>query len=173
MNSQVRHSQIANHPTAIDTSLDLVAVSKPIATILQRALSGKEITEQEGTALFSSSGSDVAAIAQCADIIRQRTVGDSASFVITRNINFTNICYMGCKFCGFSKGKNDADAQLLSMQEIAKRAQQAWDRGATEVCIQGGLHPDLPPEQRTGRGEMQDLTEAERTIRGALGVHIL
>ena len=137
LNSQVRHSQIANHPTAIDTSLDLVAVSKPIATILQRALSGKEITEQEGTALFSSSGSDVAAIAQCADIIRQRTVGDSASFVITRNINFTNICYMGCKFCGFSKGKNDADAQLLSMQEIAKRAQQAWDRGATEVCIQG------------------------------------
>ncbi|MCJ8297489.1 MAG: 5-amino-6-(D-ribitylamino)uracil--L-tyrosine 4-hydroxyphenyl transferase CofH [Pseudomonadales bacterium] len=146
MNSQVRHSQIANHPTAIDASLDLVAVSKPIATILQRALAGEEITEQEGTALFSSSGSDVAAIAQCADLIRQRTVGDSASFVITRNINFTNICYMGCKFCGFSKGKNDADAQLLSMQEIAKRAQQAWDRGATEVCIQGGLHPDLPPE---------------------------
>lgn len=126
--------------------IDFSQVSDAVATILQRALAGIEITEHEGTQLFQSCGKDIAAIVRCADIIRQRSVGDKASFVITRNINFTNICYMGCKFCGFSKGKNDADAELLSMQEMAQRAQEAWDRGATEVCIQGGLHPDLPAD---------------------------
>jgi FO synthase len=126
--------------------LDLSKVSTPVADILQRALAGIEISEQEGTQLFQSTGHDVSAIAKCADLIRQKAVGNKASFVITRNINFTNICYMGCKFCGFSKSKNAADAELLSMQEIAMRAQQAWDKGATEVCIQGGLHPDLPSD---------------------------
>ena len=126
--------------------LDLSKVSTPVADILQRALAGIEISEQEGTQLFQSTSHDVSAIAKCADLIRQKAVGNKASFVITRNINFTNICYMGCKFCGFSKSKNAADAELLSMQEIAMRAQQAWDKGATEVCIQGGLHPDLPSD---------------------------
>jgi len=126
--------------------IDFSKVSSLVATILQEALAGIEISERQGTQLFQSTGHDITAIAQCADLIRQRSVGDKASFVITRNINFTNICYMGCKFCGFSKSKNASDAELLSMSEIATRAQQAWDRGATEVCIQGGLHPDLPAD---------------------------
>lgn len=121
-------------------------IQPQISAILNDALAGKEISEQQGVVLFQAQGADIAAIAQCADIIRQRCVGEQGSFVITRNINFTNICYMGCKFCGFAKNKTAADAQLLSMQEIAKRAQEAWDRGATEVCIQGGLHPDLPSD---------------------------
>jgi FO synthase len=121
-------------------------VQPQISDILNDALAGKEISEQQGIVLFQAQGADTTAIAQCADIIRQRSVGEQGSFVITRNINFTNICYMGCKFCGFAKNKTAADAQLLSMQEIAKRAQDAWDRGATEVCIQGGLHPDLPSD---------------------------
>ena len=107
--------------------IDFSEISDAVATILQRALAGFEITEHEGTQLFQSVGKDISAVVKCADIIRQRSVGDKASFVITRNINFTNICYMGCKFCGFSKGKNDADAELLSMQEMAQRAQEAWD----------------------------------------------
>ncbi|NQZ30663.1 MAG: 5-amino-6-(D-ribitylamino)uracil--L-tyrosine 4-hydroxyphenyl transferase CofH [Oceanospirillaceae bacterium] len=125
---------------------DKSKISFDIAEILEQALAGDEISEQQAVLLFQAEGVDIKAIAQCADTLRQRSVGDSASFVITRNINFTNICYMGCKFCGFSKSKNDPDAQLLSMQEIANRAQEAWDRGATEVCIQGGLHPDLPAD---------------------------
>jgi len=125
---------------------DWSGVQPPISAILNDALAGKEISEQQAVVLFQAQGDDTAAIAQCADIIRQRSVGEQGSFVITRNINFTNICYMGCKFCGFAKSKTAAGAQLLSMQEIAKRAQDAWDRGATEVCIQGGLHPDLPSD---------------------------
>lgn len=121
-------------------------ITAQTANILRNALAGSEISEAQGEHLFKCNGADVDAIAQCADILRQRAVGDDASFVITRNINFTNICYMGCKFCGFAQGKNSNTAEFLSMQEIAMRAQQAWDRGATEVCIQGGLHPDLEPD---------------------------
>jgi len=126
------------------TALDKGQVRPEIRRILDSALAGQEVSEQQGVVLFQAEGVDIEAIAQCADLLRQRSVGERASFVITRNINFTNICYMGCKFCGFSKSKTAPDAQLLSMQEIANRAQQAWDRGASEVCIQGGLHPDLP-----------------------------
>lgn len=125
---------------------DASKVSSDIANILVQALAGTEISEPQAVLLFQAQGAEIKAIAECADTLRQRSVGDSGSFVITRNINFTNICYMGCKFCGFSKSKTAADAQFLSMQEIANRAQQAWDRGATEVCIQGGLHPDLPSD---------------------------
>jgi 7,8-didemethyl-8-hydroxy-5-deazariboflavin synthase CofH subunit len=84
------------------------------------------------------------AVLAAADEVRHQRVGDAVSFVITRNINFTNVCYMGCRFCGFSKTKEDAGAELISLDEIAHRAEVAWQRGATEVCIQGGLHPDIP-----------------------------
>ena len=67
--------------------------------------------------------------------------GDRVSFVVNRNINFTNICYMGCRFCGFAKRKEDAAAEWLEPQQVVARAQEAWDRGATEVCMQGGIHP--------------------------------
>jgi len=129
---------------SVKAALDEGQVRPEIRRILDSALAGQEVSEQQGVVLFQAEGVDIEAIAQCADLLRQRSVGERASFVITRNINFTNICYMGCKFCGFSKSKTAPDAQLLSMQEIANRAQQAWDRGASEVCIQGGLHPDLP-----------------------------
>jgi len=66
------------------------------------------------------------------------------TYVINRNINFTNICYVGCRFCAFAQRRDDADAYFLSNDEVAARAQEAWDVGATEVCIQGGIHPDLP-----------------------------
>ena len=129
------------------TSLETAPVRPEIAAILAEALAGQEISERQAILLFQAEGADIQAVASCADTLRQRSVGDRASFVITRNINFTNICYMGCKFCGFARPKNAADAELLSMQEIARRAQEAVDKGATEVCIQGGLHPDLPVDQ--------------------------
>ena len=76
--------------------------------------------------------------------MRARVNGERVSFVINRNINFTNVCYMGCRFCGFAKRKEDENAEWLSLEEVTVRAQEAWDRGATEVCIQGGLHPSMP-----------------------------
>lgn len=121
----------------------LSSVSSEISEILNKALDGDEVSELEGLMLFDSRGLELDALIATADVLRQRSVGDCATFVTTRNINFTNVCNMGCSFCGFAKRKNEAGAELLSMDEIAQRAQEAWDRGATEVCIQGGLHPDL------------------------------
>jgi FO synthase len=114
-----------------------------IKDILQKALEGGEVTKAEGEVLFSAGGEDLRAVCTTADTLRERAVGTRASFIVTRNINFTNVCYMGCRFCNFAKRMEDPDAELLSMDEVARRAQEAWDRGATEVCIQGGLHPKI------------------------------
>ena len=70
--------------------------------------------------------------------------GDDVTYVVTRNINFTNVCYTGCRFCAFAQRRTDADAYTLSLEQVADRAAEAWDAGATEVCMQGGIHPDLP-----------------------------
>jgi len=86
---------------------------------------------------------DRAAIFSVADILRQRSKGDYVTFVVNRNINFTNICYMGCRFCGFAKRREDSGSEWLEPFQVVERAQQAWDRGGTEVCIQGGLHPKM------------------------------
>lgn len=114
-----------------------------IHAILDRALEGREISQQEGRALFAAEGPDIRAISSAADRLRQRANGDRVSFVVNRNINFTNICYMGCKFCGFAKRKEDPDAEWLNVDQVVARAREAWERGAAEVCIQGGLHPKM------------------------------
>ena len=116
-----------------------------VRKILDSALSGHEVTRAQGEMLFNANSVDLRAIVRAADMVRKWRTGDDASCVVVRNINFTNVCYMGCRFCGFAKRKEEADAVWYSMEEIAHRAQVAWDRGATEVCMQGGLHPDLPP----------------------------
>ncbi|MCA2009525.1 5-amino-6-(D-ribitylamino)uracil--L-tyrosine 4-hydroxyphenyl transferase CofH [Tritonibacter mobilis] len=117
--------------------------SAPIRQILDKALSGGEVSEAEGVSLFKTSGADAEAVYRTANELRRRTNGDHVSFVVNRNINFTNICYMGCRFCGFAKRSEDAGAEWLSPEQVVERAQEAWDRGGTEVCIQGGLHPKM------------------------------
>jgi FO synthase len=119
------------------------SVSTQTAKILQQAIDGKAISQQQAEQLFATQGTDYQAVLQTADLIRQRHCGDVGSFVITRNINFTNICYMACKFCNFSVSMKDPEAEFLSIEEVVERAQEAWARGATEVCIQGGLHPKM------------------------------
>lgn len=119
------------------------AASAPVRAILEMALEGGEVSEAEGTELFRATGADAEAVYATADELRRRANGDRVSFVVNRNINFTNICYMGCRFCGFAKRSEDKDAEWLEPAQIVERAQQAWDRGATEVCIQGGLHPKM------------------------------
>ncbi len=118
-------------------------IEPEIAKILQGVLANQEVSEFQGLLLFGTAGDELDALIETADLLRARTVGNQGSFVTTQNINFTNVCNMGCKFCGFAKRKTEVGAELLSLDEVVQRAQQAWDSGATEVCIQGGLHPDI------------------------------
>lgn len=118
-------------------------VNSEIKDILNGALSGNEVTIEDGVTLFNAKHQDKLAIYKVADECRKRSNGDHVSFVINRNINFTNVCYMGCKFCNFAKRTEDKSAEWLDLDQVVQRAKVAWDRGATEVCIQGGLHPKM------------------------------
>lgn len=129
---------------AVELQAALDAASAPVKRVLNRALLGREVSEAEGVRLFRTNGADAKAIYATADALRERVNGNRVTFVVNRNINFTNICYMGCRFCGFAKRKEEDGAEWLSPQQVVARAQEAWDRGGTEVCIQGGLHPDMP-----------------------------
>ncbi len=102
------------------------------------------ISDAEALALLDADGAELEALAGLADGLRRDVVGDDVTYVVTRNINFTNVCYTGCRFCAFAQRRTDADAYTLSLAQVADRAQEAWEAGATEVCMQGGIHPDLP-----------------------------
>ena len=102
------------------------------------------ISDAEALALLDADGAELEALAQLADAIRRDTAGDDVTYVVNRNINFTNVCYTGCRFCAFAQRRTDADAYTLSLEQVGDRAEQAWEAGATEVCMQGGIHPDLP-----------------------------
>jgi FO synthase len=102
------------------------------------------ISDAEAVTLLSADGPELEALAALADGLRRDAVGDDISYVVTRNINFTNVCYTGCRFCAFAQRRTDADAYTLSLAQVGDRAEEAWQAGATEVCMQGGIHPDLP-----------------------------
>ena len=115
--------------------------------ILERSLAGSPPTVLETEALFGARGDQVEAVAGTADQLRRRTVGDLVTYVINRNINYTNLCYFRCGFCAFSKGPRSlnlrGDPYLMSIADIVQRAREGWDRGATEVTLQGGIHPEF------------------------------
>lgn len=118
-----------------------------VGEVLAGALLGQELGIDEITALFGARGPEVAAVAQVADEFRREANGDVVTYVQNRNINYTNVCTFKCKFCGFSKGPLSLNLRgnpyLLTLDEIAGRVREAWDMGATEVCLQGGIHPDF------------------------------
>ena len=125
-----------------------VATVRPkVRAILDRSLSGRVPTRDEVEELFRARGDEVDAIASVADELRRDLVGDSVSYVVNRNINYTNQCYFRCGFCAFSKGPRSlslrGEPYLLEVHEVAFRAKEAWEAGATEVCLQGGIHPDF------------------------------
>jgi FO synthase len=99
--------------------------------------------ETAALALLSADGAELDAICSLADEVRRSVVGDTVTYVVNRNINFTNVCYTGCRFCAFAQRRTDTDAYELSIDEIVTRADQAWNLGATEVCLQGGIDPQL------------------------------
>ncbi|GAB2848402.1 bifunctional FO biosynthesis protein CofGH [Actinocorallia aurea] len=102
------------------------------------------LSDTHALALLHADGPELAALAKIADDLRKDVNGDDVTYVVTRNINFTNVCYTGCRFCAFAQRRTDADAYSLSLSQVGDRVDQAWEAGATEICMQGGIHPDLP-----------------------------
>lgn len=115
----------------------MLASNDPAALALER-------NKGLALALFEADGLALANLASIADELRRDTVGDDVTYVVNRNLNFTNVCYTGCRFCAFAQRKTDIDAYTLSLSEVGDRVDEAWARGATEICMQGGIHPDLP-----------------------------
>jgi FO synthase len=116
-----------------------------VAAVLGKARDGGELDEDDAVALFRARGSDLHAVLRAADTLRREVCGDVVTYVVTRNINYTNVCYFRCGFCAFSKGKLAENLRgkpyLVPLDEIVRRCEEAWQRGAVEVCLQGGIHP--------------------------------
>jgi FO synthase len=129
-------------------------------------LDGEELDEDAIAGLFAARGKDLARVVAAADELRRAVSGDTVSYVVTRNINYTNVCYFRCGFCAFSKGKLAANLRgapyVVPLEEIVRRCEEAWDRGAVEVCLQGGIHPGFTGEYyldvvRAIKRELPDL----------------
>ena len=129
----------------LEAALDrlLSTVSSAVGHILDRALAGADITVDEATSLFDADGSDLPALTAAADYLRAKTVGDVVTYVVNRNINFTNVCVKACGFCAFSRGHLAEEGYFLPTEEIIRRASEARELGATEVCVQAGLAPGI------------------------------
>src|SRR6185312_8004014 len=141
---------------------------RPIERILERALKGGELEPRELVALFSAHGADLERILAAADSLREQTVGPRVTYVVNRNINYTNICLYHCGFCAFSKSGSKrlrGPAYRLDLEEIARRTSEAAARGATEVCLQGGIHPEF-----TGRTYL-DIVAAVKEAVPRMHVH--
>ncbi len=122
----------------------LIGTLQPaVAGVLDRALAGEDITVDEAVALFDATGPEFNALGMVADELRRRTVGDIVTYVVNRNINFTNVCIKRCGFCAFSRDYREEEGYFLPVSEIIRRAGEARDYGATEVCIQAGLPPQM------------------------------
>ena len=130
----------------MENSITLDQVSNNIQRIVTACESQQELSIEDISRLFESRGADFSYVTQQANRLRNKCNGDIVSFVVNRNINYTNVCYFKCQFCAFSKGKMSENLRGrpydISAEEIARRTREAWDRGATEVCMQGGIHPD-------------------------------
>ncbi len=147
---------------------DSPSLASDLRTILDGALDQEPPGEAEIVRLFEARGDELVAVCEAANELRQRINGDTVTYVVNRNINYTNVCYFKCQFCAFSKGKLAENLRGkpydLDHEEIARRVEEAWSRGATEVCMQGGIHPDY-----TGETYLDIL----RTVKEAApGIHV-
>jgi len=133
-----------SNPFAESKLQDALALcSREVRACLEAACDGTELNFEQGLLLATEDGSSLEALVAVADAMRRSAVGETITYVVNRNINFTNVCFVGCSFCGFGKGPNAADAYSLSAEDVVAKARDAWEKGATEVCIQGGLPRDL------------------------------
>jgi FO synthase len=149
-------------PGAPGAAAGVPSVARPgevAAALRQAERDPAALTDDQAIALLSAEGPDLEALTGIADALRREVRGDDVTYVVTRNINFTNVCYTGCRFCAFAQRRTDADAYTLSLEQIGDRAEQAWAAGATEVCMQGGIHPDLP-----GTAYFEIASEVKRRV---------
>ena len=126
-----------------NTTFSLPGVSRAVRRILDRALDDRDVTTDEALVLAETTGRDLQALTVVADELRRRQVGDLVTFVVNRNVNFTNVCIKHCGFCAFSRDHREEEGYFLPNEEVVRRAEEAWQLGATEVCIQAGLPPKL------------------------------
>jgi FO synthase len=144
-------------------------VSADVTAIIARARAGADLSEGEVARLFRARGEDFFAVCEAADHLRREVNGETVSYVVNRNINYTNICYFKCQFCAFSKGKLSENLRGqpydLGLDEIQRRVREAWERGGTEVCMQGGIHPEY-----TGQTYL-DIVKAVRAAVPDIHVH--
>ena len=143
---EMTHSELESFP-----SLDWSDISSRLSPQNRRALervletlNGSDLSLEESYALANSEGDDLLGLLVAANILRAELAGNIVTYVVNRNMNFTNVCFVGCKFCAFSRGPREADAYFHSLDDMARKAVEAWQLGATEVCIQGGLPRNLP-----------------------------
>ena len=134
MNNERQHTTEWSRPLQID---------REVAAVLDKALVGEDISVDEGVTLFEADGPSVTAVMLAADELRRRTVGDVVTYVINRNINFTNVCIKHCGFCAFSREHRQEEGYFLPTEEVIRRAREAWDLGAREICVQAGLPPKM------------------------------
>ena len=159
-------------PAALLDRLAQPAAPAPTSTtraLCEKAARGDGLDEAEIAELFSARGDDLVAVVRAADALRREVNGDDVTYVVNRNINYTNVCYFKCRFCAFSKGKLSENLRGapydLDLDEIARRSTEAWERGATEVCMQGGIHPEY-----TGATYL-DICRAVKAAVPAMHVH--
>jgi 7,8-didemethyl-8-hydroxy-5-deazariboflavin synthase CofH subunit len=147
MARSLTHAELENFP-----SLEWSAVASRMTLECRSALDqvmesldGGVLTREQCLLLANADGDDLLGLLVAANALRTELAGNIVTYVVNRNINFTNICFVGCKFCAFSRGPRDSDTYFLDLEQVAQKAREAWDIGATEVCIQGGLPRDLSP----------------------------
>ena len=142
--------QVSERPATAAAPAIARRASTALARVLDRVREGAPLDEAQVVRLFEARGGEARAVCEAADALRSERSGDVVSYVVNRNINYTNVCYFKCRFCAFSKGRLSANLRGrpydLDLGEIERRTREAWDRGATEVCLQGGIHPDYTGE---------------------------
>ena len=123
----------------------IARATPPVRAILARALAGDELTVDDSEALLGTTGDDLVALVRTADTVREADVGDEVTYVVNRNINFTNVCFVNCQFCAFKRQRWEEDAYTHGVDVVLGKVEEAIGRGATEVCMQGGINPDMAP----------------------------
>jgi FO synthase len=142
MRTQLLRSFILDPPPLERT---LSEARPEFARLLERALCGNELGFEDGLTLLGAEGNDLLALLRAADVAREIDVGSRVTYVVNRNINFTNVCFVGCQFCAFARLRKDPDARTDSIETVLAKVAEAVERGATEVCMQGGINPEMPP----------------------------
>lgn len=135
------------------------------SNILDKALRKEKISREEGLRLLEAQGSEINRLVNVADELRKDIIGDEVTYVINRNVNFTNICENSCKFCAFNVDENSSDAYTLGYEDILEKTREALERGATEICFQGGLNPSLSFD------DYLNYLEAVRSVSEDIHIH--